>query len=56
MRLTATDGQETWVYQFPESLWVLAASRIMHDERDERIPTQAARGLLEMMMEARNAD
>ena len=57
MKLTATNGEETWVYKFPESLWIRAASKIMHDARDHKIPAAAARGLLEMMAEARsNAD
>jgi hypothetical protein len=54
MRVTATNGEEVWIYKFPEALWVRAASRIMHDARDNKIPAQAARGLLEMMMEAKS--
>jgi hypothetical protein len=56
-RLTASNGDEWWVYQFPAGEWVRAASRIMHDTRDRKIPVEAARGLLELLEEAiGNAD
>lgn len=56
MQLTATNGDETWIYRFHDAMWVRAASRIMHDAMDRKIPATAARGLLEMLMEARHAD
>jgi hypothetical protein len=55
MRVTATDGEETWVYQYPEEYSILAMSRIMHDMRDEKIPGTAGEGLLRMISEAMNS-
>lgn len=56
MQLTASNGDETWIYRFPDDMWVSAASKIMHDARDKKIPVPAARGLLDLMVEARHAD
>lgn len=51
MRVTATDGKETWVYQFPESHWRSAVKRIMQDMREAKLPEVAGGGLLEMIAE-----
>lgn len=51
MRVAATDGKETWVYQFPEHLWISAVQRITADRDMERLPEEAAGGMLEMIAE-----
>lgn len=51
MRVVATDGNETWVYQFPEPLWREAIARIMDDAKQDKLPDLAAGGLLEMIAE-----
>lgn len=51
MRVTATDGHETWIYQFPEPLWKDAVKRIMDDVKKDKLPDLAAGGMLEMIAE-----
>jgi len=51
MRVTATDGKETWVYQFSESCWRSAVKRIMQDMREAKLPEMAGGGLLELIAE-----
>jgi hypothetical protein len=51
MRVAATDGVETWIYQFPEPIWRDACRRIMDDVKQERLPEEAAGGMLEMIAE-----
>ena len=51
MRVAASDGEETWVYQFPETLWKQAVQRIMEDSKAEKLPEEAAGGMLEMIAE-----
>lgn len=51
MRVTATDGSESWVYQFPPDEWRDAVERIMLDYREGRLPGSAAGGLLEVIAE-----
>jgi hypothetical protein len=51
MRVSASDGKETWVYQFPEPLWRTAVKRIMQDMREAKLPEEAAGGILEMITE-----
>jgi hypothetical protein len=51
MRVSASDGKETWVYQFPEPLWRKAVKRIMQDMREAKLPEEAAGGILEMITE-----
>jgi len=46
MKLTASDGREFWVYQFPMSEWKVAIRRIMYDVHRARLPETAAGGLL----------
>jgi hypothetical protein len=56
MRLTASDGSETWVYQYPKYMWKDTVRRIMADVRDGKLPSSAAEGLLGLMEEAKDAD
>lgn len=57
MRLTASDGREYWVYQFPMSEWKVAIRRIMYDVHRARLPETAAGGLLSIIAEEiANAD
>jgi len=51
MRVSASDGTETWVYQFPEPMWRTAVKRIMQDMREAKLPEEAAGGILEMITE-----
>lgn len=51
MRVSASDGQETWVYQFPEAIWRKAVKRIMQDMREARLPELAGGGMLELIAE-----
>lgn len=51
MRVAATNGKETWVYQFPEPLWKQAVQRIMADTKQEKLPESAAGGMLELIAE-----
>ena len=51
MRVRATDGKETWVYQFPRKLWRKAVKRIMQDMREAKLPEDAAGGILELIAE-----
>lgn len=51
MRVVATDGKETWIYQFPEGLWTTAVRRVMEDMKAHKLPDSAAGGLLEMIAE-----
>lgn len=51
MRVAASDGVETWVYQFPEALWKDAVQRIMFDMKAEKLPDAAAGGMLELIAE-----
>ena len=51
MRVAATDGTETWIYQFPEELWKDAVQRIMFDMKAEKLPDSAAGGMLELIAE-----
>lgn len=51
MRVAASDGEQTWVYQFPDALWKVAVNRIMADAKQEKLPNVAAGGLLEMIAE-----
>jgi hypothetical protein len=49
MRVAASDGKETWIYQFPEPLWRDAVRRIMDDVKKDKLPDTAAGGMLEMI-------
>ena len=51
MRVSATDGKQTWVYQFPHLLWRRAVKRIMQDMREAKLPEEAAGGILELIAE-----
>lgn len=51
MRVSATDGNQTWVYQFPHLLWRRAVKRIMQDMREAKLPEDAAAGILELIAE-----
>lgn len=51
MRVAATNGDETWLYQFPEPLWKDAVKRIMSDMKAKKIPEEAAGGMLELIAE-----
>lgn len=51
VRVTASGGGHTWVYQFPPGLWRSAVKRIMDDMRAGALPDGAAGGLLEMIAE-----
>jgi hypothetical protein len=51
MRVAATDGEETWIYQFHEPLWRQAVRRIMEDAKQDKLPEMAAGGMLEMIAE-----
>lgn len=51
MRVAASDGEQTWVYQFPDTLWKAAVNRIMADAKQDKLPDVAAGGLLEMIAE-----
>jgi hypothetical protein len=51
MRVSATDGKETWVYQFPAPLWRKAVKRVMQDTREAKLPEEAAGGILELIAE-----
>lgn len=48
-RLTASDGSESWIYQFPPDEWKDAVNRIMQDYREGKLPASAAGGLLEII-------
>lgn len=52
MRVAATDGKHTWVYQFPHQLWRKAVKRVMQDTREAKLPEEAAGGILEMIAES----
>ena len=51
MRVVATDGKQTWIYQFPEGLWTTAVRRVMEDIKAKKLPDSAGGGLLEMIAE-----
>lgn len=51
MRVSATDGKQTWAYQFPHLLWRRAVKRIMQDMREAKLPEDAAAGILELIAE-----
>jgi hypothetical protein len=51
MRVAASDGRETWIYQFPEPLWRDAVRRIMDDVKQDKLPDLAGGGMLEMIAE-----
>jgi len=55
-RLTASDGVESWVYQFPPDQWKDAVNRIMSDYREGKIPGSAAGGLLEIIADGVEED
>jgi len=56
MRVAATDGTETWIYQFPDHLWKKAVRRIMADAKEQKLPDEAAGGMLEMIAEGIDGD
>lgn len=56
IRLTAQGFGQTWVYQFPPSLWRKAVRKIMADMRDGALPDVAAGGLLELIAEGVDDD
>ena len=51
MRVSATDGRQTWMYQFHAGLWRQAVKRIMQDMREAKLPEDAAGGILELIAE-----
>lgn len=51
MRVAASDGRETWMYQFPYDLWRNAVKRVMQDMREAKLPEEAAGGILELIAE-----
>lgn len=51
IRLTAFSEDEAWVYQFPPAEWPDAVRRIMSDCKREKLPDEAAGGLLELIAE-----
>ncbi len=50
-RVTAKGFGQTWIYQFPPSLWRAAVKKIMADVRAGTLPDEAAGGLLEVIAE-----
>ena len=51
IRVAASDGDETWMYQFPTGMWRDAVRRIMADASGGVVPDVAAGGLIEMIAE-----
>lgn len=51
IRVTAKGFGQTWIYQFPPSLWRSAVKQIMADVRAGNLPDEAAGGLLEVIAE-----
>lgn len=51
IRVGASDGCETWMYQFPAGMWREAVRRIMADTTAGSVPDAAAGGLIEMIAE-----
>lgn len=51
MRVRATDGNQTWMYQFPYAEWRTAVRRVMQDMREAKLPELAAGGILELIAE-----
>lgn len=51
IRVSASDGKQTWVYQFPHILWRKTVKRIMQDMRESKLPEDAAAGILELIAE-----
>jgi hypothetical protein len=56
MRVSASDGVETWMYQFHPLEWKRAVRRIMRDTQAGKISEEAAGGLLHMIAEGVDAD
>jgi hypothetical protein len=56
MRVAATDGTHTWIYQFPDHQWKTAVRRIMADAKEHKLPDEAAGGILEMIAEGIDDD
>lgn len=57
MRVSASDGTETWMYQFHPFDWKRAVRLIMSDAKRGKISEEAAGGLLHMIAEGvANAD
>lgn len=52
MRVSASDGRETWMYQFHPFDWKRAVRRIMADAKRGKITEEAAGGLLHMIAES----
>lgn len=50
MRVTATDGDEYWVYQYEPGDWRLAVRRVMSDRRRKKLPVMAAAGLIKIIV------
>ena len=50
MRVTATDGEEYWVYQYEPEDWRLAVRRVMSDRRRKKLPVMAAAGLIKIIV------
>ena len=50
-RVTATDGEQHWVYVYPPSEWRVAVRRILKDRRDSKLPIMAAAGLVKIVVE-----
>jgi hypothetical protein len=56
MRVSASDGVETWMYQFHPLEWKRAVRRIMRDTQAGKISEEAAGGLLHLIAEGVDAD
>lgn len=56
IRLKAEGFGQTWIYQFPPSLWRDAVKKIMADMRQGMLPDVAAGGLLELISEGLGDD
>jgi hypothetical protein len=56
MRVSASDGRETWMYQFHPMEWRRAVRRIIRDTHAGKISEEAAGGLLHMISEGVDAD
>jgi len=51
MRVTATDGDEWWVYQYDPDDWRRAVRQVLGDQKAKKLPGMAAAGLIRIIVE-----